>query len=120
MGRGFNYERAAMVLCDAMIMGDRVSAERWGLTQRSVQGYRHRLENDEKLRKRTQEYRQQQTERWLEDIPQTLSIIVEFMRHSACELSPQKPKHLQVVVQALEALSEIHLTQKVIDARLRG
>lgn len=51
MGRGFNYERAAM------LMGDRRAAEKWGIMQRSIQNYRHRLQNDEKLRNLTKEYR---------------------------------------------------------------
>lgn len=120
MGRGFNYERAAIVLCDAMIMGDRVSAERWGLTQRSVQRYRDRLENDDKLRQITQEYRDKQTHQWLEDMPQALCAIVEFMKASAQELSPQNPGHLVAITKALEVLADIQLVQTVVESRLRG
>lgn len=49
MGRSFNHQRAAMILCDAILMGDRITAEKWGITQRSIQNYRHRLQNDERI-----------------------------------------------------------------------
>jgi hypothetical protein len=32
MSRSFNYERAAMVLCDAVMMGDRAAAQKWDIS----------------------------------------------------------------------------------------
>lgn len=118
MGRSFNTGRAAMVLCDAMIMGDRKAAEKWGITQRTVQKYRHRLENDEQLRTLTNKYRQQQTEKWLEDIPVAMSAMIDYFTRAAQELSPQSATAADIVA-AFEAIADIQLTQKVIEARLK-
>lgn len=36
MGRSFNHERAAMVLSDAIFLGDRRASKKWEITQRTV------------------------------------------------------------------------------------
>lgn len=108
-----------MVLCDAMIMGDLKAAEKWDVTQRTVQRYRGKLESDDKLRQLTKEYRQQQTEKWLEDIPVAMSAMIDYFTRAAQELSPQSATAADIVA-AFEAIADIQLTQKVVEARLKN
>lgn len=42
----FNQQRAAEVLKDALALGDRKTAEKWGCTEKTVRNYRERLKTD--------------------------------------------------------------------------
>lgn len=42
----FDPERAAMILLDALTMGDGKAAEKWGCTTRTVENHRQRLTTD--------------------------------------------------------------------------
>jgi predicted regulator of amino acid metabolism with ACT domain len=119
MARGFNHERAAMVLCDAVILGDRKAADKWDISLRTICNWRDRLENDEKLRNLMQEYREKQTEKWLEDMPIAMSAIVQFFLTAAQELSPGKADDVNAVVAVFEALADVELTRKIIAQRLK-
>jgi hypothetical protein len=109
-----------MVLCDAVIMGDRKAAQKWGVSLRSICNWRDNLENDEKLRNLMQLYRQKQTEKWLEDIPIALSGIIRFVNEATHELSPSKAEDLIAVVTALEAIADVKMTEKILEARLNN
>ncbi|WP_404789268.1 hypothetical protein [Altericista sp. CCNU0014] len=119
MAREFNHERAAMVLCDAVMMGDRKAADKWDISLRTICNWRDRLENDEKLRNLMQEYREKQTEKWLEDMPIAMSAIVQFFYRAATEMNPSKADDVTAVVAVFAALADIELTQKIVQARLR-
>lgn len=44
-----DLERTAIILAEAVFLGDRRVASKWGVTQRTVQRYRQRLQTDNKL-----------------------------------------------------------------------
>lgn len=108
-----------MVLCDAIILGDRKAAEKWDVPLRTLQFWRSKLENDATLRNRMQEYRNKQTEKWLEDIPIALSGIINFVTAATHELNPSKAEDLIAVVTALEAIADVKMTEQIIAERLK-
>jgi hypothetical protein len=118
MSRSFNHERAAMVLCDAVILGDRKASKKWDVPLRTLQSWRSKLENDAELRNLTQEYRNRQIEKWLEDIPIAMSAMIEFFTKAAQESNPQAATAADIVA-AFEAIADVELTQKIIAARLK-
>ena len=107
-----------MVLCDAVMMGDRKAADKWDVTQRTIQRWRTSLETDDKLRHLTTQYRQQQTEKWLEDIPEAMAAFVDFFKRAARELDPKEATAADLVA-AFEAVADVHLTQKIVSERLK-
>jgi hypothetical protein len=119
MSKSFNHERAAMMLCDAVMMGDRKAAMKWDISLRTICNWRERLENDEKLRNLMQEYREKQTEKWLEDIPIDMSAIIQFFLKAAQEMNSSKADDVTAVVAVFEAITDVDLTQKIIEARLK-
>jgi hypothetical protein len=46
---GYDPERAAMVLADAMALGDKGAAKKWDLSIRTIANYRARLKNEPEL-----------------------------------------------------------------------
>jgi hypothetical protein len=108
-----------MVLCDAVMMGDRRATEKWGVPLRTLQSWRSKLETDATLRTLMQDYRKKQTEKWLEDIPIALSGIINFVKDATHELNPSKAEDLVAVVTALEAIADVKMTEQIIAERLK-
>lgn len=122
MARKFNHDRAAMVLSDALVMGDRASAEKWKLTVRSVQKYRERLEKDEQLRIKVKELQQKQEENWASEIPAVLTEAMSFFKKAFTDNTHDTgihcPETIEALTGALETLADIELTRSIVSQRL--
>jgi hypothetical protein len=118
-----NYERAAKILCDAVLMGDRKAAEKWKTTVRTIQNYRVRLETDEKLRNLVARLQERQDEDWASEIPAVLAEGMAFLRaafvdnrHHGGTLAAD---NIDSLTHAIEALADIDLTRQLIKERLK-
>jgi glutaminase len=123
MARKFNHDRAAMVLSDALVMGDRLAAEKWQLTVRSVQKYRERLEKDEQLRIKVKELQQKQEDNWANQIPAVLTEAMCFFKAAFVDNlnngeGTNKPETIAALTGALETLADIELTRSIVSQRL--
>lgn len=49
MGLGFNYDRAAIVLADAKIIGDSAASEKYSVPESTLKSWRSRCKTDERL-----------------------------------------------------------------------
>ncbi len=123
MARGFNYERAAMVLCDAVMMGDRAAADKWGITQRSIQRYREKLETDDKLRHYAAKLQAKQEQDWIGEIPKVLAEGMAFLKSAFVQnLNSEgvlNPETITALTGVIETLADIDLTRKIIAERLK-
>ena len=45
----FSYERAATILAEAELFGEKQVAQRWGISVRTIKNYRKRMESDKQL-----------------------------------------------------------------------
>ena len=115
---GFNYERAAAVLVDALYRGDVEAAQRHGVTRRSLYNWRYRLATDQRLAQLFDEKRRQAEAEWVPQFVPAIRDAVEFLRRAAQELDPTDPDAVHAVAGALKILSEIAMMKEVLDARL--
>jgi hypothetical protein len=122
MSRSFNHDRAAMILCDALVMGDRSAAQKHRVTQRSIQGWRTRLENDEKLRKKANELLAAQEKEWASQIPEVLSAAMLFFQEAFIQNKTASgvlnPNTIVALTGTLETIADIELTRSIIVQRL--
>jgi hypothetical protein len=110
-----------MVLCDAVIMGDRAAAQKWKTTIRTVQRYRANLENDDKLRSYVMEFHKKQHETWAHQIPEVLTRAMAFFETvfvENLEGGTRNPETNTALTGALETLADIELTRSIIAERL--
>jgi hypothetical protein len=123
MVREFNHERAAMILCDAVMMGDRAAADKWGLTQRSIQRYREKLETDDKLRHYVAKLQAKQEQDWAGEIPKVLAEGMAFLKGAFVQNrnggGVSNPETIAALTGAIEVLADIDLTRTIIAARLK-
>lgn len=118
-----NYDRAAKILCDAVLMGDREAAEKWKTTIRTIQRYRIRLETDDKLRRMVAKLQSLQDKDWASEIPGVLAEGMAFLRaafvdnrHHGGTLAAD---NIDSLTHAIEALADIDMTRKLIAERLK-
>jgi hypothetical protein len=118
-----NYERAAKILCDAVLMGDRKAAEKWKTTVRTIQNYRVRLETDEKLRNLVAQLQERQDKDWASEIPAVLAEGMAFMRAAFVDNRNNggtlAADNIDSLTHAIEALADIDLTRQLIKERLK-
>lgn len=113
-----------MILCDAVVMGDRPAAQKWGLTIRSIITYRQRLETDEKLRSYVKTLQEKQEADWLGKIPDVLAegmayLSEAFTQNRSNGIGVLNPETIAALTGAIETLADIDMTRKIIAERLK-
>jgi len=118
MAQQFNYEFAALVLVDAMVLGDQKAAEIHGVSARTVKRYRKRFKSDPKLTQLVTYLRQTILQPKRPALEDAIASTIEWIEDAPKHLDRDNPEHLVVITQAFKTLSEIHLANRMIDARL--
>ena len=113
-----NYERAALVLVEAVYYGDRVASERWGISVRSINRYRHRLATDPELAELVRLKKEAFERDWIEEMPAAIRAGVRFLTNAFGASDPTDPDAIHAVAGAIKILAEVGLTKEIIDARL--
>lgn len=119
-----NYERAAKILCDAVLMGDRRAAEKWKTTIRTIIKYRKRLETDEELGSHVRRLQEKQDADWAGEIPGVLAEGMAYLRAAFVEnlnsdQGTANPEMIAALTGAIDTLADIDLTRQLIKERLK-
>lgn len=109
MRGGYDPERAALVLADAMAMGDKVAAKKWGVHRATVHNYRKRLDTDATLRQLFEE-KKKSTERDLAELR------VVFMREAIEQLRTKVHfANVRSIAGALKIVGELHQVAMAVE-----
>jgi hypothetical protein len=119
-GSTFNYERAATVLAEATFADDATVLRRHGLTSRTLQRYRKRLQTDSKLSQLVALKKAALVREWAEELAPAVRDTIRFLQRAATQADPADPNAIHAVAGALKILSEVLLTREVVNARLAG
>jgi len=106
---GYDPDRAALILVDAMALGDRSASRKWGVSTRTVERYRARMSSDPALADLVRE-KKRGTERELAEMR------IAFMREALSVLSEKiRSANVRSVAGALKIVGELHQTSMVIE-----
>lgn len=114
----FNRDKAARIVLDAVVMGDRPACEKHGISLRTLQRYRTKLEDDAELSQVVAQKKEMQDEAWANEIPSAIAACINYLKDSAAACVPGNPDAIHAVSGALKIMTEVELTRKLIDARL--
>ena len=114
----FDYDRAAMVLAEAIYRGDRETALRWGISERTIYRYRERMSRDDKLSDLVKEKRARLDRSWADKLPASIQAAIEFLQEAAQKANKTDPEVIHAIAGALKIQTEVVLTKDVLDARL--
>ena len=120
VGGKFKLERAAGVLYDATLMSDRQACERWGIARSTLKSYRRRWATHPDLQAKLDEYRERRAQAWAERLPEALEQAVLFSHRAARQADPAAPEAIREVTRAVQVLSEVDLTHKVMQQRMQN
>jgi hypothetical protein len=108
-----DHERVAQILADAFVLGDQATADRWGLTVRTLQRYRAAAEDDEQLGALVSERARAGASDWRR---QRLTFLTRAIRRVS-ELAEQAGvEQLPAIVQAIKVVGELEITSKALRA----
>ena len=113
-----DYDRASTVLVEAAYFGDKQAAERNGISVKTVERYRKRLETDVKLSEFVQLKKAQFEASWAEDVSLALKKGVDFFNRVFDKASVMNAQTIHAAAGAFKILFEAKLTKDVLDARL--
>lgn len=112
-------ERIAEILCDAFISrDDRKTAERHGITDRTLRNWRARLDSDPELSELFRSKKATASEGWADEVPGAMRASVAFLRSAAEQGDPTDPDMVHSIAGSMKLLSEVAATWKLLDQRL--
>jgi hypothetical protein len=120
LSRSIDYDRVASILVEAAYNGEQDTADRWGITPRTIRNYQNRLEEDSKLSHIFNHKRRLFENQWATEIPGVIREGLNFLRRAAKEADPKDPAAIHAVAGFVKVLNEAELTREILDARLRG
>lgn len=112
--------KAAQALIDAAVLGDTQAAKKHNVSTRTIERWRHRMDNDPQLAGFVEEMREKQNQIWAAEIPVTLTACIEYVKQASQIASKTDPEAIAAIVSAIETLSDVSLTWKMIDERAKA
>jgi hypothetical protein len=117
--RTARLERVAEVLLEAFVSrDDRKTAQKHGITDRTLRNWRALLFTDPELSELFRSKKARVSEGWADEIPGAMRSTIGFLRKAAEEGDHKNPDMVHSVAGALKLLSEVSATWKLLDARL--
>jgi transposase-like protein len=114
----FNYDLASVVLVEAAFLGDKATSKKFGISTRTLQRWRKRLNEDGRLSSFVAQRKKELDKAWAEEMPIAIKASIDFIRRAAQEAAPNDPDAIHSIAGALKILSEVAMTREVLDARL--
>lgn len=116
MSESFNYDRAATVLAEAAFHGDGPTAERHGVSTRSIERWRQRAQTDAGLAGFVALKKRQIADGWVLDVNRALARGAAYILTTVDTLPPTA-ENLRAVVGMMKILADATLTRDALDAR---
>lgn len=112
-----DYPKLALILVEALYFGDKRTAARWGITNRTVVNYRNRLNDDAELSNLFLLKKSQFETDWASKIPASILAGIDYLGEAAKQ-TDYSPETIHAIAGAVKILAEIGLTKELIDARI--
>lgn len=106
--------RAALVLVDAAFLGDKLAAEKLGVTSRTVENHRARLETDPELSGLFQAARREAAGCWVHELGRALSAGIRKLGVLAETTQDASPDGIAAITGLVKALAEVAITREVL------
>ena len=115
-----DYDKVATILVEALLFGDKVAANRHGITQRTIQNYKARLRDDTELSELFARKKSIVEDDWVNEIKSAMIASIDFLKRASQEADPTNPEVIHAIAGAAKILSGIGLTKDLVDARIRS
>lgn len=117
-GRPFNSDRAAMILVDAAFSNDIRAAKKHGVADRTIRGWRERMETDEILASKFRIAYEQATNKWADRLNGAIISGIEFLQNAAMDADHKDAGMVAALGEAWGKLVEARMTVDLLNGRL--
>lgn len=109
----FDRDRAARILVDAIALGDKAAADKWQVSEKTIQRYRERMQSDPDLSAFVQSILAAEAREWRK-------VRLNFLRTSIAKLTTlveaaSEPKHIRDVSEAIRVVGELQLASDALN-----
>jgi hypothetical protein len=120
VGKRLDLDKIAVVLVEAMYYGDTQTADRWGISTKTIQRYRNQFNDDPygELSRIVQIKKDKFETEWANEIPAAIRAALRFLMRAAEEADHKNPDVIHAIAGGMKIAAEIGLTKDMIDARL--
>lgn len=118
MGRAATREEKAHAVVAAVTHGDRVAAERAGISVRSLERWRAELSSDPDVAALVVARRARAVSVWSDKLDAALSASCDFIERAAEVLDPADAGAVRAMTKALGTLAEVQQRKRILDERL--
>lgn len=115
---GFDPELAAAVLVEATLAGDKETAKKYGISPRSIERWRRRVEVDGKLAELVAVKKGAAERDWADNLPTAIRKAIDFLGGSMTKLDPKDPEAVRAAAGAMKLLTETAMARRLLDARI--
>lgn len=118
-GRNFNYEKAAMVLVNAILEGDKLTADKFGISVRTVKRYRELAKKDEYLAQLVTK----RTDKFADDHDQMVAkanaAVIALLERTCAATEKADSDLLHATFGAYKIINENQLFRKLVNERAK-
>lgn len=107
-----------MVLVDAAFTNDQRAAKKHGVADRTIRGWRERMETDEALAEKFRIAYTKATDNWASRLNGAIIAGVGFLHNAALEADHKNPDMVAAIGEAWGKLVEARMTVDLLNARL--
>jgi len=116
----FTDEQIAQILIEAAYRGDQQTAEKYGISPRTLYRWRDFAEKSPSLTRLMKQKKVAFERGWADEAAGALKAGLEFLKEAAQKASRTDPDVIHAVAGAVKIASEVLITREVLDARLSG
>lgn len=113
----FDRETAARIIAEAVVGGDKATCSKHGLSERTLQRWRKRLEGDAVLAAHVADKKAIVEADWADALPGAIRECINFIAVRVPQLD-STPEALHAVAGAMKLLTETGLQKQMLDVRL--
>ncbi len=113
-----NKQRAAMMLIESIYYGDKATVKRYGLSVRTLDNYRRRLNTDTELAELCQQYRLKFEDNWINELPIAAKGIIRKLTDASQNIVIENANDARDLAEALKILAEVIMAKDIIDVQL--
>ena len=111
-------ERVALILAEAVVAGDDVTAKKHGVSKRSIRRWRKDLESNAPLAEETRAKKELVEGDWANALPSAIQKSIAFLEKAADQCDATDPEAVHAIAGSMKLLTEVAMSRRLIDARL--